>query len=147
MGIAAIIKYGMVIMGLIVVLASFWFHSIKKMTPDLAVAWCLLGVVMITVGLVPALSAWIDRISGWTGLALFGVGAVCLWGGFQICLLISKLLTQNQELAMQISLLMEENQRILRDLQEQREMSGLEGSLRNTQEGLELDDEEDIACN
>lgn len=146
MGMADIIKYGIIFMGIAIMLSSFWFHSIKKMTSDLAVVWCLLGLVMVVVGLVPALSAWINRISGWTGLALFGVGAACLWGAFQICLLISRLLTQNQELAMQVSLLLEENRRILAKLEEREEESGLASAKKNREEGLDLDDEKDIAC-
>ena len=140
MGMADIIKYGIIFMGIAIMLSSFWFHSIKKMTSDLAVVWCLLGLVMVVVGLVPALSA------GWTGLALFGVGSACLWGAFQICLLISRLLTQNQELAMQVSLLLEENRRILAKLEEREEESGLASAKKNREEGLDLDDEKDIAC-
>ena len=52
-------------------------------------------------------------VSGWTALALFCVGSVCLWGAFLLSLLISRLLSQNQELAMQVSLLLRENEELL----------------------------------
>ncbi len=51
-------------------------------------------------------------------MALFIVGAVCLWGGFQFSLLLSRLAMKNHELAMQVSLLLQENERIMRQLEE-----------------------------
>lgn len=63
----------------------------------------------MVVGIVPALSAWIDRISGQAGITLLFAGAACLGGAFRICLIISRLTTQNQELAMLVSLLLEES--------------------------------------
>ncbi len=123
MEIASIIKYGMIAVGAVAILASFWSHAVKKMTLDFAVAWGLLGAVLILVGAVPPLSAWIMKISGWTGLALFCVGTVCLWGAFQITLQISRLHMRSQELAMQVSLLMAENQRLLQELKKGREGS------------------------
>lgn len=140
MEIAGVIKYGMIAVGAVVILASFWFHSVKKMTSDLAVAWALLGAVLVIVGAVPVLSAWIQKISGWTGLALFCVGAVCLWGAFQLTLQISRLLMQNQELAMQISLLLQENERLLSKLKD--EKADLE-----EENGSEIQNEKDTVRN
>lgn len=111
MGLAVIMRYGLAMVGLVLLISSFWFHAAKKMTSDLAAAWCLLGFVLMMVGLVPVLSTWIDHISGWTGIALFFVGTACLVGAFRICLIISRLTTQNQELAMLVSLLLEESTR------------------------------------
>lgn len=109
MELTVVMRYGLVVVGLALLISSFWFHATKRMISDLAAAWCLLGFVLIVVGTVPTLSMWIDRISGWTGIALFVVGAACLGGAFRICLVISRLTTQNQELAMLVSLLLEEN--------------------------------------
>ena len=113
MEMVTVIKYGMVCVGLTAAVVSFWLHAEKRMTSDLAVAWCLLGMVIGAVGAVPVFSAWMNHISGWTALALFCVGSVCLWGAFLLSLLISRLLSQNQELAMQVSLLLRENEELL----------------------------------
>ena len=99
-------RWALVGVGLLLVYSSFRAHAAKKMTSDLATAWCLVGIVLLVVGVVPPLSRWLDLISGWTGIALFCVGAVCLWAAFRICLILSRLVTQNQELAMQGSLLL-----------------------------------------
>lgn len=100
-----IMRLMMVAVGILLAFASFWYHAAKKLTLDLAAAWCLVGVVLVVVGAVPLLSRWLERISGWTGMALFSVGGVCLWAAFSVCLTLSRLLTQNQELTMQVSLL------------------------------------------
>lgn len=111
MGTSAIMRCAIVGIGLLLVIASFWFHAEKKMNSDLAAVWCVLGVAVVIVGAVPMLSKWLDLISLWTGIALLCVGAACLLGAFRICLMISKLITQNQELAMLVSLLLAERER------------------------------------
>lgn len=110
MGITAFMRCAIVGMGLFLAVGSIWFHAKKKMTLDLAAAWCLLGVAITLVGAVPVLSRWIGLISIWTGAALLCVGAACLLGAFRICLLISRLITQNQELAMMVAILLAERQ-------------------------------------
>jgi len=118
MGMAAIIKYGMIATGIFIIISSFWFHSVRKLTVNLAVVWEILGVILIATGIFPVFSSWTYRVSTGTGLALFFVGAACLWGGFQFSLLVSRLAMKNQELAMQISLLIQENEKMMRLLEE-----------------------------
>lgn len=108
MGTTAIMRCVIVGIGLMLVVASFWFHAGKKMNSDLAAVWCLLGLAVAVVGAVPVLSNWLGQISLWTGIALLCVGTACLLGAFRICLMISKLVTENQELAMMVSLLLAE---------------------------------------
>lgn len=111
MGASAVMRCAIVGIGLMLVIASFWFHAEEKMNSDLAAVWCVLGFAVILVGAVPVLSKWLDAISMWTGVALLCVGAACLLGAFRICLMISKLVTQNQELAMMVSLMLAERRR------------------------------------
>ena len=106
MNAVGIMRLTLVGVGLLVAAVSFWFHAAKKMTSDLATAWCLVGIVILVIGAVPALSDWLGRISVWTGMALLISVSVGLWAAFRICLILSRLVTQNQELAMQVSLLL-----------------------------------------
>ncbi|MCI8304592.1 MAG: DUF2304 family protein [Lawsonibacter sp.] len=108
MGITAFMRCAIVGVGLLLAGSSVWFYAKKRMTSDLAATWCLLGVAVIVVGAVPAFSRWLGLISVWTGIALLCVGAAALSGAFRICLMISQLITQNQELAMTVSLLLAE---------------------------------------
>ena len=126
-----LIRLGVILVGLILAIASFWSHAAKKMNSDLAVAWCILGVSLVIMGAVPVFSAWLGMISFWTAVALFGVGTVTLGGAFELCLLISRALTQNKELAMQISLLLREN-RALRDKMDELEKCEAQNDEENT---------------
>lgn len=118
MGTSEIIKYGITAAGIFVMGASFWYHSVRKMTINLAVIWEILGVILVVIGSVPVFSSWTHLISIGTGLGLFIVGAVCLWGGFQFSLLASRLAMKNQELAIQVSLLIQENEKLMQQLEE-----------------------------
>ncbi len=109
MGIATLMRYAIVGAGLILAAASVWFYAVRKMTPDLAVAWCLLGAAMTGVGVIPGLSGWLGLLPPWADAVLLCVGGACLLGAFRTCLLLSRLITQNQELAMMVSLLMAED--------------------------------------
>ena len=117
-GTSEIIKYGIITVGILVMFSSFWYHSVKKMTVKLAVVWEILGAILIAIGSVPVLSSWTHLISMGTGLGLFIVGAVCLWGGFQFSLLVSRLAMKNQELAIQVSLLIQENEKLIQQFEE-----------------------------
>ena len=117
-GTADIIKYGMIAAGVFVMVSSFWHHSCRKLTVNLAVVWEIFGAILIATGVFPVLSTWAHHISRGTGMALFIVGAVCLWGGFQFSLLLSRRAMKNHELAMRVSLLLQENERIMRQLEE-----------------------------
>lgn len=116
---ADIVKYGMIAAGIFIMTSSFWYHSVRKLTVNLAVVWEILGAILIVTGIFPALSSWTHHISRGTGLVLFVVGAVCLWGGFQFSLLLSRLAMKNQELAMQVSLLIQENEKIMQQIEKQ----------------------------
>ena len=96
-----IIKYGITAAGILVMCASFWYHSVRKMTVNLAVIWAILGVILVVIGNVPVFSSWARLISVEAGLGLSVVGAVGLWGGFQLSLLASRITMKNQEIAIQ----------------------------------------------
>jgi len=127
-GTADIIRYGMIAAGIFIMISGLWYHSVRKLTVNLAVVWEILGIILIATGIFPILSSWTYHISTGTGLALFFVGAACLWGGFQFSLLVSRLAMKNRELAMQISLLLQEDEKIMRLLEE------LEDSMREYKE-------------
>lgn len=118
-GTADIIKYGMIAAGVFIMISSFLYHSYRKLTVNLAVVWEIFGVILIAAGGFPVLSSWVHRISKGTGLALFFIGGLCLWGGFQISVLLSGLMMKNHELAMQVSILLQENESIMQQLNEQ----------------------------
>lgn len=115
MSIAFLAKIGLIMTGVIVMVLTFLLHSAKKLTVNLAVAWEAIGIGLILVGTVPFFSSWCYLLARGTMIAMFLVGGLTIWGGFELSILISSLAMKNQE-AMQVSLLNQENERILEEL-------------------------------
>lgn len=113
-----IIRIGLIAAGIILIVFGFWTHSIKKLAVNYAVIWGLLGIVMILVGAIPVLSEWTAMMAPGTGLAFFCVGALILFTEVQESLVISQLNLTNRELAMQVSLLNQESERMMLELEE-----------------------------
>ena len=116
MSIAFLAKIGLIMTGVIVMVLTFLLHSAKKLTVNLAVAWEAIGIGLILVGTVPFFSSWCYLLARGTMIAMFLVGGLTIWGGVELSILISSLAMKNQELAMQVSLLNQENERILEEL-------------------------------
>lgn len=106
-----VMRIAIVAIGLSLTVFSFLLHARKKMNSDLATVWCIVGLSVLLVGAVPMFSQWLNLISMWTGIALLCVGTACLVGAFRICVMLSKLTTENCELAMAVSLLLSERRR------------------------------------
>ena len=114
MSTAAIVKACVILMGIGIMIVTFVLHAKKKLTVNLAVTWELLGIAAILSGAVPRFSGWSSRI----GLVVLLITALLvLWGVYQMTIQISSLLMKNQELAILVSLLNQENERILRELE------------------------------
>lgn len=113
-----IIRIGLIAAGIILIVFGFWTHFIKKLAVNYAVIWGLLGIVMILVGAIPVLSEWTAMMAPGTGLAFFCVGALILFTEVQESLVISQLNLKNRELAMQVSLLNQESERMMLELEE-----------------------------
>lgn len=64
------------------------------------------------------MSSWCYLIGEGTVVAMFLVGAVAVWSGYELSVQISSLSLKTQELAMQVSLLNQENERMLKALSE-----------------------------
>ena len=116
MKIVFIVKTGLIVTGIIIMILTFLFHSAKRLTVDLSVAWEAIGVGLVLVGAVPLFSSWCYLLARGTMIAMFLVGGLTIWGGFELSLMISSLAMKNQELAVQVSLLNQENERILDEL-------------------------------
>ena len=114
------IKTGLVITGIVIMALTFFLHAIRKMTVNLAVVWEFLGVAAILTGAVPAFSGWCHLLARGTAIAMFVIGILVVWGGYQLCILImaeQASMRRMQELAMQVSLLNQENEKILKELE------------------------------
>lgn len=117
MSTAAIVKACVILMGIGIMIVTFVLHAKKKLTVNLAVTWELLGIAAILSGAVPRFSEWSSRIGLGSLVVLLITALLVLWGVYQMTIQISSLLMKNQELAILVSLLNQENERILRELE------------------------------
>ena len=117
MSTAAIVKACVILMGIGIMIVTFVLHAKKKLTVNLAVTWELLGIAAISSGAVPRFSGWSSRIGLGSLVVLLITALLVLWGVYQMTIQISSLLMKNQELAILVSLLNQENERILRELE------------------------------
>ena len=111
-----IIRAGVFLAGAILMISSFWMNAYKKITVNFAVIWEILGLMLVLVGIVPVFSQWSRLVSSGTGLAFFCVGSVFLFEDVRTSVLLSQLMMKNRELAMQVSLLNQENEYIMNEL-------------------------------
>lgn len=118
MTIADTVRIGLIVEGVCIIVGIFWLHTIKRMAVDLAVVWEFLGGLLLLAGLVPALSSWLGNLQTEAILALFVMEIVCIAGGIEFSLLLSQLIMKSQELAVQVSLLNFENEKVLAELKE-----------------------------
>jgi hypothetical membrane protein len=95
----------MVVIGAGICVYDFIVYSRQKLTEKYAFLWALAGAVLILSGVVPVLADW--KILA--GLLLF----VLLFLLYTMSRSISDLTRKNQELAMQVSLLNNENEQML----------------------------------
>ncbi len=116
MSTAVIMKTGLIAVGVLIMVLSFILHSKRKLTVNLAVVWEFLGAALILTGAVPVFSSWCHLLARGTVIAMFVIGALAMWGSYILCILISDLSMKNQELAMQVSLLNQENELMLHEL-------------------------------
>jgi Uncharacterized conserved protein len=121
-----VVKFGIAAAGLVLMVVSFLMHSYKKITVNYTVIWELLGIVLILIGCVPVFSEWTKRLASGTGLAFACVGAIFLFEEFRNSVMISQLLLKTREMAMQVSMLNQENERLVNELE--RISSIVEGS-------------------
>ena len=117
MSTAAIVKACVILMGIGIMIVTFVLHAKKKLTVNLAVTWEMLGIAAILSGAVPRFSVWSSRIGLGSLVVLLITALLVLWGVYQMTIQISSLLMKNQELAILVSLLNQENERILRELE------------------------------
>lgn len=108
----------MIIAGIVVILAALWFGAEKKLTVDLVAVWGIFGIILISAGAVSPFGEWIRNMI-WrpeTGRFIFCI--VLLIAGFFASVRFSELKMKNQELAIRVSLLLQENERILSETNE-----------------------------
>jgi hypothetical protein len=106
------------ITGFIFLLVVFYQFSRRRLVANISLGWAGFTLQLMLVGAVPSLSAWADIIAPTTFFGLYCLGFFALLGTLLLSISVSKLIMRNHELAMQVSLLNQENTKIRSDLKE-----------------------------
>lgn len=102
-----------VIGGIIFLGITFLKCTKRRMTEEIGLLWSFFSILMIVVGAIPNSFVWAERLSRSVSLVLFGVAFFFLLMLWYLSIVISQLLRKSQELAIQVSLLNQENEQIL----------------------------------
>lgn len=113
-----ILKVLMIGFGIFLLIMDLFMYARQKLTDGIGLGWAIVSLALLVAGIVVSLD---DVCYLWSGaknivLLMFAVFAVIILFLFKISMAVSVVVVKNQELAMQVSLLNQENERILQEL-------------------------------
>lgn len=108
-----IIRILMVGTGILFLVLAFWAYTRQKLNDSMALIWVFVSIALVITGAVPAVS---KHLSESLLIFMFIICMLLLFLLFKVSKAVSVLSMKNQELAMQVSLLNQENERILHKL-------------------------------
>ena len=112
-----VLRIIMVVAGCLFLILNFVTYVKKNLTEKFAWMWTFFCVVMILSGIVPGLNRWSFQFNSWGYLVLCIILVLIVQFIFIITKEIANLKKRNKELAMHVSLLNQENERILAELE------------------------------
>ena len=92
---------------------AYWAYTRQKLNDSMALIWAFVSIALVITGAVPAVS---KHLSESLLIFMFIICLLLLFLLFKVSKAVSVLSMKNQELAMQVSLLNQENERILHKL-------------------------------
>lgn len=108
-----IIRILMVGTGILFLVLAFWAYTRQKLNDSMALIWAFVSIALMITGAVPAVSKHLNES---LLIFMFIICLLLLFLLFKVSKAVSVLSMKNQELAMQVSLLNQENERILHKL-------------------------------
>ena len=108
-----IIRILMVGTGILFLILAFLAYTKQKLNDSMALIWVFVSIALVITGAVPAVS---KQLSESLLIFMFIICLLLLFLLFKVSKAVSVLSMKNQELAMQVSLLNQENERILHKL-------------------------------
>lgn len=108
-----IVKIALIVTGVLFVVLDFLAYAKQRLTENIGLGWGLFSLLLIITG---AMLDPDEADSDVIYLLIFLLGLFLLFVVFAICKSVSVLIMKNRELAMQVSLLNQENERILHEL-------------------------------
>ncbi len=116
--IAGILCVITVLEGILLLVVDFISFVYQKITVGIELCWSAFAVVLILLGVVPGLSDWSKVVPREAIPAFLLISLAIIFSFFYLSCAVSQLLRKNQELAMHVSLLNQENEIILQKLKD-----------------------------
>lgn len=116
--IAGILCMITVLEGIVLLIVDFVSFVYQKITVGIELCWSAFAVVLILLGVVPGLSDWSKVVPREAIPAFLLISLAVISSFFYLSCAVSQLLRKNQELAMHVSLLNQENEIILQKLKD-----------------------------
>ena len=113
-----ILKMMLIVFGIFLLILDLFMYARQKLTHGIGLGWAIVSATFLVSGI--AVSTY-SATYLWNGakcvvLFAFAVVVVIILFLFKISMAVSVVVVKNQELAMQVSLLNQENERILQEL-------------------------------
>ena len=112
-----VLRIIIVVAGCLFLILNFVTYVKKNLTEKFTWMWTIFCIVMILSGIVPGLNSWSFKFNSWGYMALCIILVLIVQFIFIITKEIANLKKRNKELAMHVSLLNQENERILAELE------------------------------
>lgn len=112
----------LIVLGVALLVLDFLEYAKQKLTEGFGLIWGLLGVLLLAAGIVLVVAEQVTLVVWAVALLLVMVLAGFLFGVSRV---VSVLMMKNQELAMQVSLLNQENESILQEFNALKERDNL----------------------
>ncbi len=113
-----ILRIIVIMVGVFMLMIGFISYARRHMTDNFLLAWNVMGLCFILLAALPVVSNWSYVLCSpnyiWVGLLVL----IMVVAFYRLAVTVSLLQRRNHELAMQVSLLNQENERILNALKE-----------------------------
>ena len=110
------IRIVLIVVGLFYLIVSLLAHIRRRLFGGIGLLWVLASIVLVVLGILPVWHNWNRLVSRPVTVAVALLGVSFLTGLYLICLSLSRLIDRNRELALQVSLLNQENEQVLKEL-------------------------------
>ena len=110
-----ILKMMLIVFGIFLLILDLFMYARQKLTDGIGLGWAIVSATFLVSGIAVSTDA---ATYLWKSVVLFAfaVFVVIILFLFKISMAVSVVVVKNQELAMQVSLLNQENERILQEL-------------------------------
>ena len=114
-----ILKMMLIVFGIFLLILDLFMYARQKLTDGIGLGWAIVSATFLVSGIAVSTDAATYLWNGAKSVVLFAfaVFVVIILFLFKISMAVSVVVVKNQELAMQVSLLNQENEKILKELE------------------------------